>query len=342
MHPVLRSVIEAAEPIRARLAVWLAARPAVFWAEAQSAALAVRGWLGREAPRVPSLMVALVSGALSLMLALIARVLRPLGQIGSATTHPLLRMFVGEVHAVMLRVFAYGCALGALGLVVSEFVALPQGSVVASSDPELEWLEVNKPFPAFAMTLPEFEDTRYAIWRHANGGGRKDIFTFGKPGATGATAVVELYRPGMETDDPGEPEDVTASIPDLRLSGRPILARTIDTKFGAITVEPFTDRAPDGDRRCLRFMRSFEEPRLDIGGWFCNAGEELVDRGMIACALDRLTLLAAGGEPKIGTLFARAEQRRTFCGTQSVFVAATPKRHDWIEAARDPRLRGRQ
>jgi hypothetical protein len=34
--------------------------------------------------------------------------------------------------------------------------------------------------------------------------------------------------------------------------------------------------------------------------------------------------------------------KRTFCGQQSVFVAATPKRNDWIEAARDPRLRGRK
>jgi hypothetical protein len=68
----------------------------------------------------------------------------------------------------------------------------------------------------------------------------------------------------------------------------------------------------------------------------------MVDRGMLACALDRLSLLSAGSEPKLGALFARAELKRTYCGQNSVFVAATRKRNDWIEAARDPRLRGRQ
>jgi hypothetical protein len=152
--------------------------------------------------------------------------------------------------------------------------------------------------------------------------------------------VVELYRPGSE---PGhEPEEITASVPELRLSGRPVLPSTIETKFGAIAVDPFRDRAPNGERRCLRFARTFEEPRFEISGWYCNAGLELVDRGMIACALDHLTLLAAGSEPKIGALFAQAEQKRTFCGANNVFLAATRKRNDWIEAERDPRLRGRQ
>ena len=46
---------------------------------------------------------------------------------------------------------------------------------------------------------------------------------------------------------------------------------------------------------------------------------------MLACALDRLTLLAAGSEPKIGALFAQAELKRTFCGANNVFFAATPQ-----------------
>jgi len=139
--------------------------------------------------------------------------------------------------------------------------------------------------------------------------------------------------------DAAEPTDITASIPELRLSGGPAAPKTIETKFGAMLVEPFTDDAPGGARSCLRFARNFDEPRLELSGWFCNAGAELVDRGMIACALDRLSLLAAGSEPKLAALFARAELRRSFCGQRSVFLAATPKRIDWIEAVRDPKLR---
>jgi hypothetical protein len=269
---------------------------------------------------------------------LIAGLLRPLQAVAAIPGHPLLRLFAGEVHAVTLRVFAYGCALTAMGLMAFEFVSLPRGAVVAAAGPAPAWVDVVRPFPAFAMTMPDFDDPpRYAIWRHPDGGGRKDIFSFGSPAEGGATAVVEIYRPGAEPDP--EADVVTASIPELRLSGRPIAPTSIDTKFGQLAIDPFTDRAPGGERSCLRFWRSFEEPRLEIGGWYCNAGTEVVDHGMIACALDRLTLVAAGSEPKTAALFAQAEIKRNFCGANSVFLAATRKRLDWIEAARDPKLR---
>jgi len=244
----------------------------------------------------------------------------------------LIRMFALELYATLARLFVYCAALGAFGLVLTEVASR---GTVATQAAAPDWVEVNKPFPAFAMAMPDFETPRYAIWRQANGGARKDILTFGEGG--GASAVVELHRAGAESDA-GEPDDITASISELRLS-RPIAPRTIETKFGAILVEAFTDDAPDGARSCLRFTRAFEEPRLEISGWFCNGGPEVVDRGALACALDRLSLLSAGGEPKLATLFARAELKRSFCGQQNVFLAATPKRADWIDAARDPKLR---
>src|SRR4029077_7064736 len=138
-----------------------------------------------------------------------------------------------------------------------------------------------------------------------------------------------------EVDDT---EDITASISDLRLSA-PVSPRPIAPKFGAVGAEAsparapagvaqaFPARAPSGVRTCLRFSRGFEGPRVELTGWFCNGGPELVDRGMLACALDRLSLLAAGGEPKLATPFARAEIKRSFCGQNSVFLAATPKRN---------------
>jgi len=340
VYPVLRQVLE---PLRARLA---ACRDEV---DARALARAGLAFACRQAVRARPTLVALLTSLLpGLFTWLVARPLarllagaRSRLRAFSATAEPLARLFVGEVHAVVLRVFVYGCALGAMGLVAAEFIPLPGGSMTAEATPGTGWVEVNRPFPAFAMSIPDFEEApRYASWRHESGRGRKDILTFGGLTSAGATAVVELYRPGSE---PGhEPEEVTASAPELRLSGRPELPRTIDTKFGAVAVEPFRDRAPNGERRCVRFARTFEEPRFEISGWYCNAGQELVDRGMIACALDRLTLIAAGSEPKIGALFAQAELKRTFCGANNVFVAATPRRNDWIEAERDPRLRGRK
>jgi hypothetical protein len=254
----------------------------------------------------------------------------------------MLCLFANEFRATLARAIAYGAAVAAFALVALEVATIARGTGAAQTRAQ-EWSEVGRPMPAFAMTMPEFDTApHYSIWRHQNGGGRKDILAFGEPNAGGATAMVEIYRPASEFSQPDEAEDITASIAQLRLSGPRVAPHTIDTKFGQVLVEQFIDRAPGGERRCLRFTRSFEEPRLDISGWYCNAGLELVDRGMIACALDHLTLTAGGSEPKLTALFARAELKRSFCGTNSVFVAATPKRASWIEAARDPRLRGRQ
>lgn len=253
----------------------------------------------------------------------------------------LMCLFANELRATLARVIAYGAAVAAFALIAVE-IASPLRGTGPAQTATLDWIEVGKTFPAFAMRMPEFDGApNYSIWRHANGAGRKDILAFGEPDARGATAMVEIYRPAGEFSQQDDADDITASISQLRLSGPPAAPNTIDTKFGQVFVEQFTDKTPDGARRCLRFSRNFEEPRVEINGWYCNAGLELVDVGMIACALDRLTLIAGGGEPKLAALFARAELKRNFCGQKSVFLAATPKRADWIAAERDPKLRGR-
>jgi hypothetical protein len=63
---------------------------------------------------------------------------------------------------------------------------------------------------------------------------------------------------------------------------------------------------------------------LQLSGWFCH-GDVIIERATLACALDRLTLLAAGSDPKIGVLFARAERHRSYCGQRDPILAATPK-----------------
>ena len=48
---------------------------------------------------------------------------------------------------------------------------------------------------------------------------------------------------------------------------------------------------------------------------------------MLACALDRLTLLSAGSAPKGGALFALAELNCNFCGQLDPILTATSKYH---------------
>ena len=72
-------------------------------------------------------------------------------------------------------------------------------------------------------------------------------------------------------------------------------------------------------------MRAYDDPRLQLSGWFCQGGADFIERSTLACALDRLTLLSAGSEPKVGALFAQAELNRSFCGQRNPILASTPK-----------------
>jgi hypothetical protein len=97
----------------------------------------------------------------------------------------------------------------------------------------------------------------------------------------------------------------------------------------------------DRSRRCLAFVRSFDDPRLQILGWSCKDGDETAARATLACALDKLMLLSAASEPKVSELFAQAELRRDFCGRKPVPSGTTIKHPDGIENAGNPRLRSR-
>ena len=80
---------------------------------------------------------------------------------------------------------------------------------------------------------------------------------------------------------------------------------------------------------------------MQIAGWYCSPGDEAVDRATLACVLDRLTILSAGGDAKLAGLFARAELKRTFCGQRNPILAATPEREVPVPIPRSIKLRAR-
>jgi hypothetical protein len=71
-------------------------------------------------------------------------------------------------------------------------------------------------------------------------------------------------------------------------------------------------------------------------GWSCRSDSLPAQRSIVACMLDRLTLLTAGNEPKLAEFFARAELNRRNCSTAGGSTASG----DWITEADNPRLRG--
>jgi len=250
-----------------------------------------------------------------------------------------------EFRAALVRILAYLGAIGALSLIAAEFFKQPE--LIAQSDAPQRpaWIEVDKPWPAFELSIPGFgeDETRYAIRRHAEGGGRRDTLSFGELGRTQRFINFEIYRAGREIGDFGRPSDDVRELAaeQGRVSGLRS-AMPIPSKFGPFQTYEFAI-GPFNGYNCIGFVRSFETPRVQISGLSCNMNL-LVDRSVISCALDRLTLMSAGSDPDIARLFAQAELKRSFCGMRDHLLYATPKRpgsETALSVEPKPRLRGR-
>jgi hypothetical protein len=232
-----------------------------------------------------------------------------------------------------------------MSLIAAEFFKEPQLGAPSDAPPRPAWLEVEKPWPAFQVSVPGFSegDTHYGIRRHVEGGGRKDTLSFGELGKTRRFVSFEIYRAGQEIDDFGRAaDDVRALAAEHgRVSGMQS-AMPIPSKFGRFQTFEFAI-GPFSGYNCIGFVRSFNAPRVQIGGLSCNMNL-LVDRSVISCALDRLSLMSAGSAPDIARLFAQAELKRSFCGMRDHLLYATPKRpgaEATHSVAEKPRLRGR-
>src|SRR6478752_10860008 len=138
--------------------------------------------------------------------------------------------------------------------------------------------------------------------------------------------MLEVYRPGVRGDRFIDPlSEVAARLIAFTVTDDVKPAGVIDGKFGAVPLVDFAI-APDGrERRCLGFARAFDDPSMQIAGWYCSASTAVVDRAALGCALDRLTILSAAGDAKVADVFARAELRRSFCGRRNPSLAATPE-----------------
>jgi len=249
----------------------------------------------------------------------------------STILHPALHSWREELPATFVRVSAYLCGIGLLSIAAAElFQSTP---VIEPINPahRSEWIAIERPLAAFALDIPEAAGVpaSYVIRRNVEGGGRKDILTMGEAQDAAPFLEVEIYRPGRElghfadTDD-----DLAAHAAEAGAIAAQRQDEPLQSKFGTLSILAFDVTAP-ALRHCLGFLRDFDDPTaatplLQLSGRFCQ-GSGYVGRSTLACALDRLTLLAAASEPKIGALFAHAELNRHFCGERDPIIAPTPK-----------------
>lgn len=255
-------------------------------------------------------------------------------------------VFHDTIAGALARIIAYFGGLAILVLAASTFLRLPAVEADANSAaPSQKWIEVERPHPAFGLVLPGIgtEAATYAIRRREADDARKDILAWGEAAGSEPYVMVEIDRPGAAggrfLDAASE---IGARIVAYTVADDVKPAGVIDTKFGRMPLVDFAIAGAGGtERRCLGFARTFAEPVMQIVGWYCSPGDEVVERAALSCTLDRLTLISAGGEPKLAELFARAEVKRSFCGQRSPILAATPERRADITSERTVTLRGR-
>jgi hypothetical protein len=251
----------------------------------------------------------------------------PMGLGGTGRVVPRLYSWREDWQAAFVRGLAVLCGLVVLSIAAASVFQTPAVVTATAPKPKADWIEIDKPFPAFALSIPEAADApfSYAIRRHATGGGRLDILNLGSRDGDGPLLHIEVYRPGKEKFRFGEAaSEVLARAGDLAPAELTALPAPVDTKFGPMSVATF--RTGAGERKsCIGFARGFYDPMLQIAGWFCQSGDSFVTPDTLACALDRFTLLSAGSEPKVGELFAHAELKRSFCGQRNILLTPTPR-----------------
>jgi hypothetical protein len=241
--------------------------------------------------------------------------------------HPALHSWRDELPDAFVRGLAVLCGLAVLSVFCAWVFQSPKTIRVITPTHQSEWTEIERPFPAFALSIPEAADvpSGYAIQRHIDGGGRKDILSLGEPDGVSPYLQVEIYRPGSEIGRFAGPQ---AEIAATAAALGPVALRSAEeplvSKFGPLSIISF-ETSKGTPRHCLAFVRAYFDPLLQLSGWFCQGGADFIERSTLACALDRLTLLSAGSEPKVGALFAQAELNRSFCGQRNPILASTPK-----------------
>jgi hypothetical protein len=248
--------------------------------------------------------------------------------------HPLIRAIGREcaysliylaVYAAMLAILAFG------GMQV--YAALPANPTPQPEAPKTEWTEIARPHPVFGVEVGDFLTSQPSMLarRHAEGGGRRDLLLWQGADPRLPRLAIEVYRPGSEERESAE------ATPGGRTTNAP---EELPSKFGPFVLSPSPGSAGSAEKmRCLHFERNFEEPVLQISGLACDRAPPAKLKELIACSLDRLGLISAGGDAKLAGLFARAELKRSACAPGRLPTAALPHPGAWIDAAGGPALR---
>ena len=100
---------------------------------------------------------------------------------------PVSNSVPGDIRATFVRLLAYMGGLATLAILTASLFRMPAGVAAVASAPQPEWLNVERPHPAFELQMPELAGgaSDYAILRRPADGARKDMLTWGEAAGGG-------------------------------------------------------------------------------------------------------------------------------------------------------------
>jgi len=157
--------------------------------------------------------------------------------------HPAWREFRDELSATVTRIVAY---LGVLAVIAVTFLLIimpPDADSTESTSEPVFPLGLGHgpaPVPGVRAQHAEFAEPNpdYAIQRHASGGGRRDIMSWGGASSDGERSrlMIEIYRPGEEIGDFGDAASEVAIGPQPWAGLTAAAGAEIESKFGTSTL----------------------------------------------------------------------------------------------------------
>jgi hypothetical protein len=241
--------------------------------------------------------------------------------------HLIGRAFGKMLYLAWRRPFAVAAAFAISALAITLVADVePEVSVSAVPAPTVEkipetWSAINRPIALYGLHAPELERLphSYTARRHVSGM-REDALQYGSFANDGHFARVvftrDTSRAALDTSQSYFIHVARRAAETGLAISRLAQATPVSTKFGAAETSDSLFVENGIERACLAFRLTAGENLLGISGWLCGTQSRPADRGQLSCLIDRLTLVSAGDDQPLKTLFAAAERRRdTTCPT---------------------------
>jgi hypothetical protein len=229
--------------------------------------------------------------------------------------------------AIVTAGIAASFALAGMG---GEAAPSAEAALAVVAAPKQVWIDIAQPLQLYALPAPELDKKPrlYTARRHGAGTGRQDTLVFGSPDGREPHVRMNIYRAGAEAAPAPAffvelarraAEDGAAIL----RSGQPT---PLETRFGGFEAADATLSGPRGEAACLGFRLMSDAPALRLSGFACGTDTTPLDRGALACILDRLDLVSAGEDIALRRFFVEAEQRRgAGCGPSRTGSGGKPQ-----------------